>query len=48
MTTSNISSKATGPVVTKFHIELLGLRENSPGQVTNMAAMPVHGNELIR
>ena len=53
MTISNISSKATGPVVTKFHIELpLAERRkvcsNSPGHMTNMAAMPVHGKSLYK
>ena len=47
MTISNISSKATGPFVTKFHVEppwIEGRKvcSNSPlGQLTNMAAMPI-------
>ena len=48
MAISNISSKATWPIVTKFHIELSWadgrkVCTNRPGHMTNMAAMPVHG-----
>ena len=50
LTISNIYpySKATGPIVTKFHIQLpwakgTKLRSNSPGHMINIAAMPVHG-----
>ena len=48
MTVPNIFSKATGTVVTKFHIEPAWaegtkLCSKSPGHMTNMADMPVHG-----
>ena len=51
MTVSYISSKAAGPIVTKFHIEPpwaegTKLCSNSPVYMTNMAAMPVHGKNL--
>ena len=51
MAVSNIFSKATGPIVTKFHIKLplaegTKLCLNSPCHMTNMAAMPVHGKSL--
>ena len=47
MTKSNISSKATGPIVTKFHVEPLeaeGMKicSNHPGHMTNMATMPMY------
>ena len=50
-TISNIFLKSNGPIVTKFHIELpWALRRrvysNSPGHMTNMAAMPVHGKKI--
>ena len=51
MTISNIFSKATGAIVTKFHIESpwtegTKLCSNSPGHMTNMPAMPVHGKNV--
>ena len=53
MIISNISSKATGPIVTKFHIvppwaEGRKVYSNSPGHMTNMADMPIHGNNLYK
>ena len=52
MTVSNISLKATGPIVTK-NIEpplAVGRKvcSNSPGHMTNMATMPVHGKNLYK
>ena len=46
MNISNISSKATGTFVPKFYVEPSGAEgtnicRNSPGHITNMAAMPV-------
>ena len=46
-TVSNISTKASWPVDTKFHIEPPGIWEtkilpSEPGHMTNMAAMPIH------
>ena len=51
MTVSNIFSKATRPIVTKFHTEppwAEGSKvcSNSPGHMTNMVAMPVYGENL--
>ena len=51
MTVSNISSKATKLIVTKFHIQPLGVEEtkifsNPPGHITNMASMPVYSKNL--
>ena len=48
MTISNISSKATGPVVTKFHVEPPGTEwtkmcSNRPGHMTGMATAPIYG-----
>ena len=42
MTVSNISSKATGPVVIRFHVEPSGaggkkIHSNHPGRMTNVA-----------
>ena len=53
ITISNVSSKATGPVVTKFQIEppwAEGRKvcSNSPGQMTNMVAMSIHGKNLCK
>ena len=47
MTISNISSKATGPNITKFLVEPPGVEEmkmftNRPGHMTNMATMPIY------
>ena len=52
MTVSNISPKATGPIVTKFHMEppkTEGRKvcSKSPGHMINMAAMPVHEKEIF-
>ena len=49
----NIFSKATGSVVTKFHIKppLAGGRKKlfkNPGHMTNMAVMPVHGTNISK
>ena len=46
---SNIS-KATGPIVTNFHVESpyaegRELCSNSPESMTNMVAMPIYGNQ---
>ena len=51
MTIANIFSKATGPVVTKFHVEPPGAEgmkicPNCSGHMTIMAAIPVHGKNL--
>ena len=51
MTISNISSKGTKPVVTKFHIESLGVEEtkmclNCPGHMINMVTMPIYDKSL--
>ena len=51
MTISNISPKATGPVVTKFHVEPPGAEgmkicSNFAGHMTNMATMPIYGENL--
>ena len=53
ITISNIFSKATGLIVTKFQIEppLAEGREvcsNSPGHITSMATMPIHGKNHCR
>ena len=44
-------SKATGPIVTNFYIERPWAEgrkvcSNSPGHMTKMAAMPIHGKNL--
>ena len=45
-------SKATGPVVTNFYRAPLAegrkVCSNSPGHMTNMAAMPVQGKNLYK
>ena len=53
MTISNIYpyTKATGPIVTKFYIELpwakgTKLCSNSPGHTINMLAMPAHEKNI--
>ena len=51
MAVSNISSEATGPVVTKFYVEPSGAEGtkiclNGPGYMTNMVAMPVDSKNL--
>ena len=48
MTVSNISSKATEPIVTKFHVEPPGAEgmkicSNCPGHMINMATTPIYG-----
>ena len=48
MTISNIFSKATEPVVTKFHVEPPGAEEtkiclNRPGRITDLATMHIFG-----
>ena len=45
MTILNISSEATGPIVTKFYVEPSGdegtqICSNGPGHMTNMMAIP--------
>ena len=45
------SSKTTGPIKVKFHMELLwdgGTKvcSNGPGHMTKMAAMPIYGKNL--
>ena len=47
MKIANIFSKATGPVVIKFHVEPSGAKgmkicSNCSGHMTIMAAMPIH------
>ena len=51
MTISNISSKATGLIVTKFHEEHPGaggkkICSNTPGYMTNMATTSICGKNL--
>ena len=51
ITVSNISSEATGPVVTKFYVEPSGAEgakicSNCPGHITNMVAMPIGSKNL--
>ena len=51
MTNSNILSKASRLIVTKFHVEPSGAEgikicSNSPGHMTNMATIPVNGKNL--
>ena len=51
MTVSNISSKATGPNVTKFPVEPPGAQgmkicTDRQGYMTNMATMPIYGKNL--
>ena len=48
MTISNFSSKATGLIVSKFHVEPPGtegtkLCPNHPGHMTNMPTTPIYG-----
>ena len=48
-----MSSKATGPIVTKFHIEPPWAEggkvcSNNPGHMINMAAMPSHGKKPLQ
>ena len=50
-TISNNFSKTTGPIASKFHIQLsgpLGKKScsNGLGHMTNMAAMPIYGKNL--
>ena len=50
----SISSKATMPIPFKFHIKHPGAEETKqncskgPGHITNMAAMLVHGYNLLK
>ena len=51
MTFSNISSKATGPMITKFHPELpwdggSKVCSNCPGYMTDVAKVPIHCKNL--
>ena len=51
MTVSIISSKATKPNVTKFHVEPPGaegmkIYTNPQGRMTNMATMPIYVKNL--
>ena len=51
MTVSNISSKATGPNVTKFLVEPPGaegmkIYTNHQGHMTNMATMAIYDKRL--
>ena len=48
-----MSSKATGPVVTKFHMEPPGFEgtkvcQKGTGHMTNMAATPINGKTFIK
>ena len=50
-TISNFSSETTGPIASKFHIQLPGPSgkkscSNGLGHMTNMAAMPIYGKNL--
>ena len=52
ITISDIS-KATGPIFTNFYIERPWAEgrkvcSNSPGHMTNMAIMPIHGKNLYK
>ena len=47
----HFSSETTGPIEIKFHLELpwdgaTKICSNSPGHMTNMAAMPIYGKNL--
>ena len=51
MTVSNITSKATGPVLTKFDkkpsgFEGMKICSDRPGHMTNMAATPIYGKSF--
>ena len=52
-TFSNIfSTKTTGPIEAKFHIEPpwdkgTKVRSNGPGHITKMAAMSIYGKHLL-
>ena len=51
MTVLYISSKATEPVVTEFHVEPPGTEGtkvclNGSGHMTNLAALPLYGKNL--
>ena len=50
MAALNISSEATGPIVTKFYVEPSECEETKgskgPGHMTNMVAMPVGSKNL--
>ena len=53
MIMSNISSKFTQPIITKFHIEPPEVEEtkicsNCPGHMTNMATMPLYCKKLLK
>ena len=50
---ANNSSRATGPVVTIFYVEPPGAKgtkicSKGPGQMTNMAALPICGLNLLK
>ena len=51
MTVSNISTKITGPIIIKYHVEPpwaegAKICSNRPGNITNMAAMSIYGKNL--
>ena len=51
MTISSISSNATGPIVTKFHVEPpcakgTNICSTHLGHMINMAIMPINGKRL--
>ena len=51
MAISKISLNATGPISTICHVELLLTEDtkiclNSSGRMTNISAMPMHGENL--
>ena len=55
MTISNNSSKATGPVVTKFLVcvepsgaEGMKICSSCQGHMTNMSTMPIYGKNLLK
>ena len=50
---SNVSSKVTEPILTKLNMEPPWVEgrnfcSSSPGHMTNMAAMPIHGKKNIK
>ena len=53
MTISNISSKATGPIVTRFHAgpsgtEGMKIHSNRSVHITSKATTPIHGKNILK
>ena len=51
MTISNISSKATGLILTKFHVKPPGTEgtySDSPGHMTSIVIMPIYGKKILK